>query len=566
MSGQKEVLKLVVAGHVDHGKSTIVGRLLHDTDALPKGAVDRVKRIAKESGKPFEFAYLLDAFEEEQKQGITIDMTELQFHTAFRDYVLIDAPGHKEFLKNMISGAAGAEAAFLVVDASRGVEEQSRRHAYMLSLLGISQVCVLVSKMDLAAYSQEVFTAIQGEMDGFAASIGLSIRDYIPLAALPGENVLKSSGLLPWYRGATLIQAMDGFAGSTPLDAAPLRLPIQDVYKFDDRRILAGRVESGSLQAGDEILILPGGKRTRIAALAGWPESMNKQRANAGESIGIMLTDEFFNQRGEVISRAEAAPAVTGSFRASLFWLGKNALRKGSKYKLKLATQETEAEIAELISVVDASSLTAAQNGGEVRLNDAAEVMVKTRVPLALDRFSVCKATGRFVLVDGYDVAGGGIITAFEETQAEFTGFVYKNIRARCELFEEYSYNAANLNISKYKKASKNFTLGDALPLKGESYAYPEFFDVVINRDKAAVKIRAGKITAILPLADYVHAGLPVVNGRGFAFKVTSQADWQNCQADYAASMPDGEEGFLSRWLEFTTYRGISFAGNNWEI
>ncbi|MDR2826352.1 MAG: 50S ribosome-binding GTPase [Deltaproteobacteria bacterium] len=566
MSRQKEVLKLVVAGHVDHGKSTIVGRLLHDTGALPQGAVDKVKRIAKETGKPFEFAYLLDAFEEEQKQGITIDMTELQFHTKLRDYVIIDAPGHKEFLKNMISGAAGAEAAFLVVDASRGVEEQSRRHAYMLSLLGISQVCVLVNKMDLVDYAQAVFTAIQEEMTRFAASIGLSIQSYIPLAALPGENILYGSKYLPWYNGATLIQALDGLGKSASLDAAPLRLPVQDVYKFDDRRILAGRVESGSLKAGDEILISPGGKKTRIAALANWPESLNKQQAVAGESIGIMLTDEFFNQRGEVISRIETAPATTSSFRASLFWLGKNTLRKGNRYKLKIATQEAEAEIAELISIVDASSLTVAQDSAEVHLNDVAEVIIKSRVPMVVDRFSACQATGRFVLIDGYDVAGGGIVTALEAAEAEFTGFIYKDLRARCELFEEFCYNVTNLNINKYKKISKNFTVGDVVPLTGKSYTYPEFFDVVINRDKVVVKIRAGKIATILPLVDYVYEGLPIVNGRGFTFKVTSRADWQKCQADYAACLPDREEDFLTRWLEFTTYRSIPFAGDDWQI
>ncbi|MDR0881867.1 MAG: 50S ribosome-binding GTPase, partial [Candidatus Adiutrix sp.] len=225
----KEILSLVVAGHVDHGKSSVIGRLFYDTGSLPQGAIDKVRRIAKETGKDFEFAYLLDAFEEEQKQGITIDTTRLQFHTAKRDYVIIDAPGHKEFLKNMISGAADAEAAFLVIDAGRGVEEQSKRHAYMLSLLGIRQLCVIVNKLDLVNYDEAVYRRIRKDMDEFLESIGLSAQAYIPLSALRGENVLNKSAKLPWYQGLSLIEALDDLAKERGLEESTLRFPVQEV-------------------------------------------------------------------------------------------------------------------------------------------------------------------------------------------------------------------------------------------------------------------------------------------------------------------------------------------------
>jgi sulfate adenylyltransferase large subunit len=558
MAEQKEVLKLVLAGHVDHGKSTVIGRLLHDTGALPEGIVAKVRRIARETGNPFEFAYLLDAFEEEQKQGITLDITELQFHSARRDYVLIDAPGHKELLKNMISGAAGAEAAVLVIDAARGVEEQTRRHAYMLSLLGISQVCVIVNKMDLVDYSAAVFAAIREDMTRLASSTGLACPGFIPLSALRGDNVLEPSGRMAWYTGFTLIQALDALVKGPSLDAAPLRLPVQDVYKFDERRILAGRVESGSLQVGDEIVLCPGGKKTRVAKFAGWPENGVRQQAGAGESIGLILEDEFFNRRGEVISRQEALPLMGAAFRASLFWMGKKPLYRGSVYKLKITTQEADAVIEEIVRIVDASSLDVRDTTDEVRLNDVAEVLVKTRVPVVFDLFSTCRASGRFVLVDGHDVSGGGIITAAQEE--EFAGFTYKSLRARCELFEEYCYNFSSLNIDKYKKCAQTFTLGDALPLRGASFAYPEFFDVVLAGDKTAVKIRSGKVAELLPLAEYVYEGFPVVDGRGFAFRVNSGADWPGCLNDYVLSMPDREAEFASRWLDFNRYRSISFS------
>jgi sulfate adenylyltransferase subunit 1 (EFTu-like GTPase family) len=411
--------------------------------------------------------------------------------------------------------------------------------------------------MDLVDYSASVFAAVREDMTRFASSIGLARPDFIPLSALRGDNVLEPSGRLPWYTGFTLIQALDALLKGPSLEAAPLRLPVQDVYKFDGRRILAGRVESGSLQAGDEIVILPGGKKTRISRFAEWPERRGRQRAVAGESVGVILEDEFFNQRGEFISRQEAAPSIGTAFRASLFWMGKKPLRRGSAYKLKIATQEADAVIEEVLRVVDASSLAVGEAAAEVRLNDVAEVSVKTRVPVVFDLFSICRASGRFVLVDGYDVAGGGIITGAQD--AGFAAFVYKNLRARCELFEEYCYSFSSLNIDKYKKSAQSFTLGDALPLRGDSFAYPDFFDVLPAGDKVAVKIRSGRVAAVLPLAEYVYEGFPVVDGRGFAFRVNSEAEWSGCLRDYALYMPDREAEFASRWLDFTGYRSISF-------
>ena len=208
MDTNKEVLKIVVVGHVDHGKSTVIGRLLYDTKALPEGAVEKVKRISKETGKPFEYAYLLDAFEEEQRQGITIDTTQIQFHTQKRGYVIIDAPGHREFLKNMISGAASAEAALLIIDANEGIQEQSKRHGYILSLLGIQKVYVIVNKMDLIDYSQSKFNQIKKEMNKFLNNLDVFPLKYIPVSAFNGENITKPSDKMQWH-GEALLEALD---------------------------------------------------------------------------------------------------------------------------------------------------------------------------------------------------------------------------------------------------------------------------------------------------------------------------------------------------------------------
>ncbi|MCR5757343.1 MAG: 50S ribosome-binding GTPase [Selenomonas sp.] len=414
-------LSIVVVGHVDHGKSTVIGRLLYDTDSLPQGAIDKVEKIAHDTGKPFEYAYLLDAFEEEQQQGITIDTTRIQFTTQKRDYVIIDAPGHKEFLKNMISGAAGAEAALLIVDGKQGVQEQSRRHAYMLSMLGIKKVYVLVNKMDLAGYAETAFVKIKHDMGAFLAELGIYPLKYIPVSGLQGDNIAGKSVNMPWYSGETLLEALDLIEGEQAAADKSLRLPIQDVYKFDSRRIIAGRIEAGQLAVGDEIAIYPGGRKTRVTAFPYWQSRDKVTQVAVGASTGIQVADEFFNQRGEIITRAGDVPPLTGKrVRVSLFWLGKKPLQLNRRYKLKLATQEVEAQVESIEKIIDASSLDqrAAEEVREIRLNDVAEVILKLKEEIAFDKFQDYQATGRFVLVDGYDVAGGGIVLDNENINA----------------------------------------------------------------------------------------------------------------------------------------------------
>ena len=277
-------LKIVFVGHVDHGKSTIIGRLLYDTKSLPQGVVEKVQQIADETGKNFEFAYLLDAFAEERQQGITIDMTQLKFSTPTRDYLIIDAPGHKEFLKNMISGAANANAAFLVIDAKAGVQEQSRRHAYLLSLLGIKKIFVLVNKMDLVNYSEQSFLEVSDDIKNFLASIFVVPEKIIPLSGMVGDNVTERSENFSWYAGDTLIETLEKISGVEENNLAALRFPIQDVYKFDERRIIAGRIDSGTLKIGDKIKIFPEGRETTVIEFANWRERDKKETARVSES------------------------------------------------------------------------------------------------------------------------------------------------------------------------------------------------------------------------------------------------------------------------------------------
>ncbi|MCH3963205.1 MAG: GTP-binding protein [Clostridium sp.] len=435
MAKDRENLNIVVVGHVDHGKSTLIGRLLYDTGSLPNGEIEKVKRISEENGKKFEYAYLLDAFEEEQKQGITIDITMLQFFTKKRDYVIIDAPGHKEFLKNMISGAASAEAAILVIDAKEGVQEQSKRHGYILSLLGIKKVFVAINKMDLVDYSEERFNEVEREFNEFLNNINIYPERYIPISASKGDNVANKSDRMPWYNGENILESMDSIEKDKGIEEKELRFPIQDVYKFDSRRIIAGRIESGTLRNGDEIVIYPSGKTTKVKSIEAWQDKDRRDVVTAGMSVGITVEDEFYNKRGEFICHKDHPVTVGNVFNANVFWLGENNLVKDKTYKLKIETQEEEFNIISINKIIDASTLNSSSERNFIKKNDVAEVTIKTKKPICFDKFSELQSTGRFVIVDGYDISGGGIVSAVEDSlKREIKDIRSKNISIRKRL------------------------------------------------------------------------------------------------------------------------------------
>ena len=407
----RELLRLVVAGHVDHGKSTLIGRLLFDTASLPAAKMAEIETLCARRGMPFEWSFVLDALQIERDQGITLDTTQMWLRGQRRDIVIIDAPGHKEFLKNMVTGAASADAAVLVIDAEQGVSEQTRRHAYLLHLLGIRQVVVAVNKMDLAGYDEARFAAVAAEIRRYLGQIGLTPSHVIPLMARSGENVAKSAPAMGWYPGPDLLGALDRLTPAPGADELPLRLPIQDVYKFDARRILAGRIESGRLSVGDRLLFSPVNKSARIATIEAWPAPATPiLHAHAGCSVAITLDEPLFVERGHIASHVEAPPVETDVFRARLFWLGRRPLALGQKLKLKLATEESEVSVQSIERVIDTTSLTP-RAATLVARNEVAEVVLRSRDMLALDAADLCPRTGRFVLVDDFTLAGGGIVS-----------------------------------------------------------------------------------------------------------------------------------------------------------
>lgn len=415
-----ESLNIVIVGHVDHGKSTLLGRLYADTGSLPDGKLEKVQAICRQQGKDFEYAFLFDAFLEEQEQGITIDTARTFFIWKGRQYIIIDAPGHKEFLKNMISGAARAEAALLLIDALEGVKEQSKKHGYLLSLLGVRQFAVVVNKMDLVGYRQDVFDAIEKEYREFLGQFKAVPECIIPVSAKLGDNIANRSTNMAWYTGPTVLDQLSRFKKEAAQSEQPLRFPVQDVYKFDARRIIAGRITAGKLKVGDHLVFSPSNKRANIRSVEAFNIDPPPTEGYAGQSIGITLDEQIFVERGEIATHQDQLPSVSTAFRANLFWLGKRPLERGRKYQLRVANKEVDCEVATIHRIIDTMDLAQQQGSTTVNKNQVAELTLRTKTPVAFDLSASFEATGRFVLVDEYDIAGGGIVTELIHDDQEF--------------------------------------------------------------------------------------------------------------------------------------------------
>ena len=421
ISDMERPLRVVFVGHVDHGKSTLIGRILHDTGSLPQGKIEEIRKACAAEGMEFEFAFLLDALLEEQKQNVTIDTTEIPFRTPRRRYAIIDAPGHKEFLKNMITGASRADAAVLVIGANEGVREQSRRHAYLLSMLGIKHLIVVVNKMDLVDYSEERFREIEQDYRKFLVDLGLEAHAFIPASAKEGENVARASIKMKWYCRANVLEALDLLEPQKPDVDLPLRFCVQDVYRFDGRRIIAGRIETGTLQVGDQLVFSPANKSSIVATIERWKAPANGP-ALAGDSIGITLSEQIFVERGYVASHENETPIETNRFHADLFWIVREPLRVGRFYDLRLATQEVKCQIVSIERVMDSSTLETKTHGREqLERNEVGRLIIQTRGPLVMDNHDRIPNLGRFVIVDDRKICGGGTIFGGVYTDRQVT-------------------------------------------------------------------------------------------------------------------------------------------------
>lgn len=406
-------VRIVIVGHVDHGKSTLVGRLLHETGSLPDGKLEMLKAVSARRGMPFEWSFLLDALQTERDQGITIDTTQIRFRTNAREVVLIDAPGHAEFLRNMITGASQADAAVLIIDAAEGVRDQTRRHGYLLHLLGIRQVAIVINKMDRVGFSRERYQEISDEISAHLNGLGVRPTAVIPISARDGDGVAARTPAIAWYSGPTVVEALDQLTPAKPMTELALRLPIQAIYKFDDRRIVAGRIESGSLKSGDEIVIMPAGKIAKVKTVESWPVTPITALQSAGRSVGITLDRELFLERGDVIAHAPASVRDTKRLKARIFWLHDTPLTVGATMLVRLGTMESRASVVAIENAVDPGELSSVGTQSIGR-NHVGEIDIALARPVAADTYADNPRTGRLVIEVNGRIAGGGLVLSVD--------------------------------------------------------------------------------------------------------------------------------------------------------
>lgn len=415
-----ETLNIVITGSADYGKSSIIGKLLTDTGSLPEGKLEMVQAFCARNSRPFEYDYLLETLADGPEADSSPDFARYRFKSNRRDYIIADFPGHLEFLQNVISDTPRAEAALLVVDAREGVNDSSKRYGFLLSLLGINQIIVVINKMDLINFEENQFHTICEEYGAFLQQAGLKADIFIPISALGGDNIIGASENTPWYKGKSLLEQLDGFVNETVMSRRDFRFPVQDIYKFntrgENRQIITGTVESGKIKTGDEVIFLPSGKKSKIQTIELFGNSP-KDEIGSGFSPGFTLTEELYIRPGEIMSKTnEKRPRVSARFKATLFWTGKAPMIRHKEYKIKLAAARGVVQLVDTITVTDGSESSAAVQKKQVDRYDTSECILETVKPLAFDLFSESWSTGRFVIIENYEIVGGGIITGSIKT------------------------------------------------------------------------------------------------------------------------------------------------------
>ena len=400
-------VNVVLVGHVDHGKSTLIGRLLYDSESIKDERVEEIQKLAEEYKRKFEFAYFLDSFEDELKEERTIDTVSLMFKSKKNFYTITDVPGHKEFIKNMLTGASHADVAVLVVSAEEGVQEQTRRHMFLLKMLGIKQVFVVVNKMDAVEYNKERFEEVKGQISTLLDSFDYPTEEmlFIPVSAMDGDNIYKYSEQMEWYDGPTLIDALDGV--TLKGKEKPLRFVVQDIYKVEDEETIVGRVESGILRRADNVVFEPSGVKAKVEKINVFDEG-ELAEAKAGDSIGIIINGGEV-KRGDVLGLVEKPPKPTNAFLGEAVLLDKN-LKKGEVVEIRCGTAKVSGEIKEIREKIDSETGAVLEsNPEEINEHDAATIVFATE-PLVVEEFAEIPELGRFVLVKANKNIGAGVV------------------------------------------------------------------------------------------------------------------------------------------------------------
>ena len=411
---QADLLRLATAGSVDHGKSTLIGRLLLDAKQVLTDQIEHIEEASKRRGGAgvVDLSLLVDGLRAEREQGITIDVAYRYFATARRTFIIADTPGHVQYTRNMVTGASTADLSVILVDARKGVLEQSKRHAYISALLGIPHLVVAVNKMDLVDYDEDSFDTIVRDFADFARGLGARDIVYIPISAKLGDNVVDRSENMPWYAGAPLLEHLETVKVDDDRNLARARFPVQWVIRDHDSdyRGYAGQIAGGVLRTGDEVLVLPSRKRARIARIDTFDGPLDE--ACAGMSVTLLLTEEIDISRGDIICHPDDAPQLARELEATVCWMTEAPLRAGARYAIKHATHAARVVVDDVVDRVDVHTLAPDGAADALALNDIGRVRLRTSKPMAFDAYADNRATGAFILIDETtnDTVGAGMI------------------------------------------------------------------------------------------------------------------------------------------------------------
>lgn len=558
----KGLLKFITCGSVDDGKSTLIGHILYDAKLLyadQEKALELDSKVGSRSGK-IDYSLLLDGLMAEREQGITIDVAYRYFTTDNRSFIVADTPGHEEYTRNMAVGASFADLAVILIDASQGVLVQTRRHARICKLMGIRYFVFAVNKMDLVKYSESRFNEIVAQIDALKQELGLENITIIPLSATEGDNVTTHSENIPWYTGKPLLEYLETVDIASDTEEG-FYMPVQRVCRPDHTfRGFQGQIESGSISVGDAITTLPSNETATVKGILVTDKEATS--AKQGQPVTITLDREVDVSRGCVLVK-NTDIGVYKKLTVSLLWMDDEDLAIGKDYLVKLGTKTIPGILTHVQYAIDV-------NTGEhvtkdsLHKNEIAVCELLLTEGIVVNLFAKHKTLGELILIDRVTnmTSACGVVEAVAEkvtNGTEKASFRLNDLTARGDIFEEFYYDTSSLNVLKYQPVNRTYTIGDEIPVSGESYQYPDSFDIIVLRDQVAVRVRNKKITAILPAADYVYDHVPVINGRGFAVLADSNEKVQQFLQEYAATNEADQTAFFAKWVRFDTYRKVIF-------
>lgn len=563
MSG---LLKFITCGSVDDGKSTLIGHILYDSKLLYADQEEALLLDSKvgSRGGEIDYALLLDGLMAEREQGITIDVAYRYFTTDNRSFIVADTPGHEEYTRNMAVGASFAQLAIVMVDAKQGVLVQTRRHSRICSLMGIRHFVFAVNKMDLVDYSRERFEEITRAIHELADELKLQDVKIIPVSATEGDNVTKESANMPWYTGGTLLHHLETVDVTEAENNAVFYMPVQRVCRPNHEfRGFQGQIESGSVKVGQTITTLPSDEKATVKGiLVGDKES---GEAVAGQPVTIQLDREVDVSRGCVLTDKEELPVVR-NVTATLLWMDDDKLTLGKEYLVKLGTKKIPGVVKSIEYKIDVNSgehLPA----GYIEKNEIAVCSLEFSEKIVADEFKKNKTLGELILIDriSHMTSACGVVETVNSDE-EKPYFENGDIKAGGYIFEEFYFNLENAYLSKVNTEDKLYHVGDQVPVEGDSFKYPDYFDIISPESGAAVLIRNQKIQDIIRIEDYQYDGLPVLDERGFALRIKSEADLDNFLYEYKNVTDEKYSEFHNKWSRFETYRKIVCTDNFWVI